>query len=1522
MSIKSIGSLEISVDSRGSGLIMPVQLTIDPAFNEPVAEVTEFDGKVVSYCVIDPGRGYSSKPTISIDGGGGSGASADVVLVGGVADIEFIPSGTIVSTPTISLTKSPTSSFTRTPTATPTISKSHSSTPTPSTTITASITRSNTPSNTPTQTPTRTQTRTPTITPSITPSVTPSIQQYQIEALNNNTFFTIQNNNLSPGSGFRAPPNIVFEGVGIKAEALTQVSGGINSVDIAIAGEWYQSPPIINVNGDGYGAKLEVKISGYIYKTFISDPGLYTNGTVLTITPSSGNAQFSGIMTRPDPNTGLISLLEVAIVNPGNGYDSIPKININANANSTSRPARAYCNINAGISEVKIVSPGNGYTKTPSLSIIRNEPPPDELYKPNPRISFFPDTPTPTSTPSATTTQTPSNSPAVTATPTNSMNSTPTPTQSLTVSASASPSVTPSVTPSDPANLVISPQNNIIPTPTSSVTATPTKSITPSATVTRTITPTATPTRTITPTPTVTNTKTPTPTVTKTSTPTPTLSPTPSITPSPSTKYPDKVSYDAVLIPRMSYGVSKITIIDPGRYREPNKPTVKAQPAYTAEYKAIIDDPGTGFEFSPSVTILGSTISSAFRVTKNPECLPVINYKISEAIVVDGGNGYTIPPKIVLSGGYDPIKGTKAEVSAVIGNSGRISSINIVNSGNFYRSYPDIKILSQDSRGEGLTIRLKLIGSLEDVYITEIGQNLTPNSPNNKIIFQGGGSGVTNPQAHIVLNSTAGSGFNGEAQMDYHISYVKPINVGANYNFSPSVSVDGGDLTSINNMSPRSGVIQSRIEGLVKKINIYDNGEIFSNCTNNFDIYLVGSKPSGNPGIVNIGNATIPPCFDYAKQQFKIGEFEVVNQPFGTNDIYDNYLLNREKRYSTITTNPSGGATTATLFAPNGWSIIPNSILIRGLPLSDYDIDLSTNNSYATITIDKNFSKIIGYKNIYNQLIYDLINNNIILINDDFNPCPGTLPQDCAELFPVFAPPILLSVDYLTSRTGDVGTIDSRNIFYEKPHIIFKDSYDLSSKTYLHFAGHSASYIGLNPGSEYSGYVNTNKNSAKLHQEDTISITSPNCPYGNIYTNNSEINPSIYLSIEGVLRGLSSIPDSYRGSYGLILPSFFDTLPQFIIEDEIISDVAVTLSQNDDNKLTRLMAQFLDTAHDDWYTFDNFVASGTTYYTHEFNKFKSDIHISPSTNKNTSRAILVCNSGGIPTSWNNPPSFDISVTSGSISSITVNNGGKGFGLSLDGNGRIFNNITRHLIYFSGGGGTGASGILLSSWPSSQNPYENEASITGVLLLNSGTGYTSAPSAIIIDGSPTWNNIEFNNRLFDYSTGFATFVDNIRKLGIFTLVDFVFKDSTISECKPLPTFKKYQISQGAIDAQRNGSSFSLKINDYLFTTLNQSWIVTTTGWPGYKGNGGGSSYFLYNEPYRIHEHFHSGVVDDVLVGYVLGNTDLKGYATDPSIYVSNQSDLGNAGLPNIIAKIPRWKNIFSDSTIIRQDEPIE
>lgn len=1659
--IRSVAGLELFVEYMGSGLTMPIQLESQRALKESDAYIKTFDGKIVSYSVIDGGNGYTTNPDITILNGNDT---ASAVMVGGVEEILFQPSESqILITPTIQSTSTPTLS--RTPTATPTITKSLSRTPTTTATLTLSATKTSTPTQTPTITNTPTFTRTATLTPSITPTNTPAVLEHcSINTLDmldsNDILFSHQNAGLSPGSGFRAPPNIVFDGIGIKAEAVTEVSGSIDSVDIAIAGEGYQIPPLIVVDGDGYGAKLEAKISGYIYKTFISDGGLYANGTILTITASSGNATFSGIMSKPNLNTGLISLLEVAIINPGSGYDSIPKLRVDSPSNLTARSGAAYCSINAGISQIEVISGGYGYTRTPKLSIIRVEPRTEEHYTEKPQAIFENVTSTPTSTPSCTVTQTPSYSATTTYSPTPSVTKTHTPTFSPTFSATTTKTPIPSVTPSDPTNLVISPDSILFPTPTSSPTLTPTTSITPSPTVTKTKTPTPTVTSTKTETPTPTTTKTPTPTLTKTSTPTPTLSPTPSITPSPSTNYPDRISYDAILIPRMNYGINKINIIDPGRYR--TNPTIRAVSSYTAEYKAIIDNPGTGFEFTPSAKIIGSTISSQFRTQIDPECLPIINYKIDSVEIIDAGDNYTIPPKIILSGGYDPIKGARAQLTAQIG-AGKVTNINIDNQGDFYRSYPDIKILSQDSKGNGLRIKLKLIGELEDVYITNVGQNLTPGSPNNKIIFEGGGSGVTNPSAHIVLNSTAGSGFNGIANVNYHISYIAFNRLGTNiipspsggnppppplptpapyspgggyytpistppplptsppyspgggfyqlsggnsnnggppYNFSPLVSVTGGSPRSFNNIAPRSGIVQSRIEGLPIELNIIDNNENGANCSAFPYMLMVGSKPVLTdrddlsysfqnapldepwykpwfPSIIHSGplladltpygryTAPVIPSgnwLNWFRNQLNTGSFNITTEPYAA---VERAYITTTSGFDTITISGTPGSG---LRGTLGLGVLPSNPIYHlsttGYIPGNVQINLLHNEpkSFLIDTID-----------------YTATDKSTISLNID-------LPSGT-----------LLSINALQKFTSPVH--QDYYLFYENPHIIFANSYALSSKTYLDFGGFSASYTGANmePSLPWSGFLITDKIApfldtylgyrysgprypANLDLKKTVvdsihGLSHPDYPYGNIYSYRNDI--ACYLSIEGEIYSFSppvitisndrdsSLRPIPLSSNTLCLPSYFDTLPTLGIQDEIESNASITLNKADNN-LTRL-AHFvnydelmIDTfpggkssivqnwlnsptgyildAHDSWYTTHDgsYTASGI---------FKSDLQIH-STNKNTSRAIVVCESGGIPLSWNNPPQLSVTITSGSITDVSIDDGGLGFGISL-----IHEHVAHpHLVYFSGGGGYGASGILLTDFQdlslgakTTLNIYKEDikGSVTGILLLNSGVGYTSAPQAIIVDCSPTWNNIEYNNKLYHYDNSnkrifIAPLITNtttnttMNNMGIFPLIDLYFKNSKIAECKPLLYMQPHQISQGFIHAARDGHR-ERGANDLRW--LNRGWIATISS---IRGSGD-----LDLDPYRIHAHYKNGVLDDVLVDYIFNsirtangvglyndiNTNLTGYDNDgspPAVSVSNKEHIEFEDLikiPIVKTEIPRWQTIFSNSLLMRESGSI-
>ncbi|NDG32358.1 hypothetical protein EB118_20060, partial [bacterium] len=948
-----------------------------------------------------------------------------------------------------------------------------------------------------------------------------------------------------------------------------------------------------------------------------------------------------------------------------------------------------------------------GYTKTPEISILRRDTE-ISLSKINNPISFFPDAITPTITPTVTKTPAPTYTATKTSPQTPTPTTTPPPTNSLTVSLSRSYSPAPTVTPSDYSNLVISPESIIQSTQTPSPSITPTRTKTPTPSLTKTKTPTPTLTVTKTPTPTITKTKTPTPTLTKTYSPTPTVSASPSITPSPSMQYSNKISYDATLIPRMNYSINKITIIDSGRYR--TSPTVSAIPSYTAEYKAIIDNADENFEYSPNIKVIGSTISSAFIDRKDPELLPVINYKIAEVTVLDGGYNYTIPPKIVLYGGYDPIKGIKAQLSSVLGPNNSVIGVSIDNPGNFYRSYPDIKVFTQDN-GYGLKLKLKLLGSLEDIYITDVGRNLTPNSPNNRIIFESGGSGVKQPKAHIVLNNTAGSGFKGNIIMDYCVSHVIPLESGQNYNVSPNIKLENENF--IENSINRSAVIQCRIEGLPKQARVINQTSPLLRQYNIQDMYMVGSKPKNTL------------WSDYYHYNFYSADYR--------------YSSNNLMPYVAPLTGISG-------VLLSGVSGVPLKNGVSGVPVTG----------------------VLGFNYLKNQ--YNV----------------GTFS-------------INTSGYYMKEYVGYSLLPINQFVFYEKPHIIFDHSYALSSKTYLSFAGYSVSDTGNNldpissPNTINSGfYITTNKSQAYSSRlpdynngfSQFNSISSMNSIHGNIHNLDERFlgmarsipKIDIYLGTEGKICGISnfilglghqvSVVSGISRIYGnqLILPGFFDILPHFSIEDELDGSSEITLSQNSTNNLVRLAhsAQsfdsryhlYMDSAHDDWYTIDGVKASGI---------FKSDFSIS-SSNNYTSKAILICDSGGIPTSWNNPPAFDVNIVSGSINSVQISDGGKGFGLSL------YSKLSRgailgdHYVYFSGGGGSGAYGKLVSSFVPSgyvvqDNPYLNMGTITEVILLNSGVGYTSKPDFIIIDGSPTWNNIEYNNKLYNRKTNTTHYWSN-------------------------------------------------------------------------------------------------------------------------------------------------------------------
>jgi hypothetical protein len=149
----------------------------------------------------------------------------------------------------------------------------------------------------------------------------------------------------------------------------------------------------------------------------------------------------------------------------------------------------------------------------------------------------------------------------------------------------------------------------------------------------------------------------------------------------------------------------------------------------------------------------------------------------------------------------------------------------------------------------------------------------------------------------------------------------------------------------------------------------------------------------------------------------------------------------------------------------------------------------------------------------------------------------------------------------------------------------------------------------------------------------------------------------------------------------------------------------------------------------------------------------TDLKMNPE-NKNTifsTRASVFCESPGIPKSWNNPPTFNVSISEGKVSNITIDDPGKGF----------LGNIE---VFFNGGGGYGARAIVSASGSyNTAFTFSDTGKLGKVNIVDSGNGYLSSPEPIIVDVSPTWKSYESNyftaSRIIEHTINTTTSVDD-------------------------------------------------------------------------------------------------------------------------------------------------------------------
>lgn len=88
-------------------------------------------------------------------------------------------------------------------------------------------------------------------------------------------------------------------------------------------------------------------------------------------------------------------------------------------------------------------------------------------------------------------------------------------------------------------------------------------------------------------------------------------------------------------------------------------------------------------------------------------------YKFIDTIsVVDGGYGYTVPPRVTIDPPTGP-RGVTAQATAVLDDFGRVSQINIVNSGTQYETVPNVTITPPSGPGIGASA---VVTKIQPIY--------------------------------------------------------------------------------------------------------------------------------------------------------------------------------------------------------------------------------------------------------------------------------------------------------------------------------------------------------------------------------------------------------------------------------------------------------------------------------------------------------------------------------------------------------------------------------------------------------------------------------------------------------------------------------------------------------------------------------------------------------------------------------------------------------------------------------------
>lgn len=179
---------------------------------------------------------------------------------------------------------------------------------------------------------------------------------------------------------------------------------------------------------------------------------------------------------------------------------------------------------------------------------------------------------------------------------------------------------------------------------------------------------------------------------------------------------------NAVLIPKMVYSVSSVSITRGGRYSQ--APSVTFEPSGCIE-SISVSAKGSGYEYAPSVVVHG--------IGSGCEAVAVLNNtkQVDRVIVSHPGSGYksAFPPQVMFVGGG----GTGATATASVSNAGggasatakingSITHVRVVSTGSGFRKTPRVYV-DDESLGPRTRLLARIYGKVDSVELLNGGLN-------------------------------------------------------------------------------------------------------------------------------------------------------------------------------------------------------------------------------------------------------------------------------------------------------------------------------------------------------------------------------------------------------------------------------------------------------------------------------------------------------------------------------------------------------------------------------------------------------------------------------------------------------------------------------------------------------------------------------------------------------------------------------------------------------------------------------